>query len=473
MKRALTSLLALALLCVAGCQKTPEASIVTGKSSDALIEKAQADPGTGSLADRLGAPETYESRVSSQDGKLTVTIDAAVTVPDADAVPILRVTPGVITQEQADALIESLVHTTLYAPSQHRTREEIEEDLLDAKRAQAEGPPAGSEDTVFLRDSQQITWEEYMQDEIDWLQEEYEEAPAEPEKTPISGKFQPEEAYDRTISVIRGQGESEEYGFETVSIVQDVPGAVGDTGASYSRAKEHIPSYCPQELMALYYPDLDLDTVPEPSITADEARAQADAVVEKLDIPNMTCYSVRKKYDAVGTAFGDEPAVCRWEVRYTRAIGGVPVTYVSNSDSYASGGPFQDQWDTEQLALYVGDSGVTDLVWDSPYALGDAVTDDSALMSFGDIMDIFEKMYVVRSDGMNEDVNVVAIRLGYARLRQQDDPGSGLLVPVWDFFGSICQHVDGAADSLVYDPEQSLLTINAVDGSIVDRALGY
>jgi hypothetical protein len=43
------------------------------------------------------------------------------------------------------------------------------------------------------------------------------------------------------------------------------------------------------------------------------------------------------------------------------------------------------------------------------------------------------------------------------------------MVPVWDFFGVIT----GANGDITDDPERSLLTINAVDGSIIDRDLGY
>ena len=56
------------------------------------------------------------------------------------------------------------------------------------------------------------------------------------------------------------------------------------------------------------------------------------------------------------------------------------------------------------------------------------------------------------------------------------DPHTGLLVPVWDFFGS--RKVEGDYDGNSYSditdyPSWSFLSINAVDGSIIDRDLGY
>ena len=478
MKKTLALLLALALAALAGCQATPEGSIVTGKSSDALIEKAQADPGQGTLAQRINAPETYQASVSSQDGKLTVTIDATVTVPETDSAPIFQVTPGTITQDQADTLIGSLVHSELYAPDEYRTRDEIMEDLLAAKQKLAEGPSEADANTSYAINGQEATWEENMQFLIDMFTAEYESAPEDPEKTPISGQFQEEQAYDRVIHTIVGEGESEEYGYEGIQIVQDQPGVVGNTMARYSRTENFSQDYMTRQKVELYYPDLDLSAVPEPHLTAEEAQAQADAVVQALDIPYMTCYSVSlmyctEDYSTGGLRSEDVPPRCCWAVQYTRSIGGVPVTYVNNSVSFTMGGPFERQWENESLTLYVNDSGIVDMVWDGPCELEDAVTEDSALLCFDDIMDIFEKMYVVHNDGLNEDDTITDIRLGYVRIRQQDVSDSGLLVPAWDFFGSVCQHVEGEDDQDVYDPYRSLLTINAVDGSIIDRSLGY
>ncbi len=474
MKRAAAMVLSLMMaLAVCGCQQTPEGPIVVGKSSDDLIEKAAGQTG-GALAERVDAPDRYESAFSSEDGKLRVSVDAAVSVPEAEKVPVYRVEDGTITQEQADALREGLVRTTLYDPDQPKTKDEIEAELLEAKQKLAEGPSEADANTSYTINGQEVTWEEHMQFLIDVFTTEYESAPADPEKTPISGQFQEEQAYDRVIYKIAGEGESEEYGYEGIQIVQDQPGVVGITMAQYSRTENFSQNYMPRQEVELSYPDQDLSAVPEPHLTAEEAQAQADAVVQALDIPYMTCYSVSLLYCAGGYRMGglrneDVPPRCCWAVRYTRSIGGVPVTYVNNSVGFMMGGPFERQWENESLALYVNDSGIVDMVWEGPCELEGAVTEDAALLCFDDIMDIFEKMYVVQNDGLNEDDTITDIRLGYVRIRQQDVSDSGLLVPAWDFFGTVTNEEGVTYD----DPDRSLLTINAVDGTIIDRSLGY
>ena len=73
--------------------------------------------------------------------------------------------------------------------------------------------------------------------------------------------------------------------------------------------------------------------------------------------------------------------------------------------------------------------------------------------------------------------NIDRIVLGYARIYEPStDAHTGVLIPVWDFFGSMTSESEynGETESNTSkDPNESFLTINAVDGSIIDRDLGY
>ena len=481
MKRICTLLLALAMLFAAGCQKTPEASIVTGKSSDELIEKAQADPGAGSLAARLGAPETYKGSAASADGKLTVTIDAAVTVPDADKVPIRRVEDGTITQEQADALIKGLVHTTLYDPDQPLTKSEIADKIVQAKQKLAEGPTEQEEGAIYMvaggdvdesGESGQMTWEEYMQDSIDRLTEQYEAAPETSEPQPITGQF---EQLDENSESITGKGYEKDIGYESLSVSNN-RWLTGSSVAHYYRGDSDTYAsgiLASREEIARDYPDFDLSTLPDLAITEQEAAELGDELVDTLHIPGMSLWSARELYDAASLVFPDRdfPVRCRWVLQYTRVVDGVPITYTDDTLVFTiqDDNTFQFPWMYETLTLYIGDDGIEELRWEAPYELTETVTEDSALLPFEDVMDIFEKMYVVQNDGQAKDVTVSDICLGYARVLKQDETGVGLLVPAWDFFGTVSYE-----DSKAYaQPNASLLTINAVDGSIIDRSRGY
>ena len=62
------------------------------------------------------------------------------------------------------------------------------------------------------------------------------------------------------------------------------------------------------------------------------------------------------------------------------------------------------------------------------------------------------------------------------RIRSKDTLSEGLLIPVWDFWGTVSYH---AADSAYSDVAPSreeytvAMTVNAIDGTIVDRESGY
>jgi hypothetical protein len=69
------------------------------------------------------------------------------------------------------------------------------------------------------------------------------------------------------------------------------------------------------------------------------------------------------------------------------------------------------------------------------------------------------------------------------RVAQKDNPHEFLLIPVWDFYGYVELAYNNQSESqYVLDENNmhnyrnhrySFLTINAIDGSIIDRSLGY
>ena len=75
------------------------------------------------------------------------------------------------------------------------------------------------------------------------------------------------------------------------------------------------------------------------------------------------------------------------------------------------------------------------------------------------------------------DVDITKVSLSLMRIR---DKGSlqGTIVPVWDFWGTQDWY-DAEPNAFGYSEKglrydtQPMLTLNAVDGTVVDRQLGY
>ena len=141
-----------------------------------------------------------------------------------------------------------------------------------------------------------------------------------------------------------------------------------------------------------------------------------------------------------------------------------------------------ETWSYESLCFYVDKDGIESMTYSNPYTIGNIKTENLNLLSFSEVMKIYEKMMVVtNADNMQYEnsrvYNIDRIVLGYARIYEPStDAHTGVLIPVWDFFGSMTSESEynGETESNTSkDPNESFLTINAVDGSIINRNLGY
>ena len=219
-------------------------------------------------------------------------------------------------------------------------------------------------------------------------------------------------------------------------------------------------------------------------ISLDDAKK---LVQEKVDAMGLGDMELCGWNYAVQTSIGtdDTPSYLGsgYVIYYNRTINGVPLTYTMDA-----GGALEDMdstmetWAYENLYFYVNADGIDSMSYSNPYTIGEIKTENLSLLPFSEIMNIYEKMMVVtNADNMEYEnsrvYDIDRIVLGYARIYEPStDAHTGLLVPVWDFFGSrkIDSEYDGQTYSDITDyPTWSFLTINAVDGSIIDRSLGY
>jgi len=71
-------------------------------------------------------------------------------------------------------------------------------------------------------------------------------------------------------------------------------------------------------------------------------------------------------------------------------------------------------------------------------------------------------------------IQVKQVKLGLSRVTERDVRGEGLLIPVWDFIGDVVMTYDngGQSQQMKLD-DWNLLTVNAVNGDVIDRTLGY
>ena len=158
---------------------------------------------------------------------------------------------------------------------------------------------------------------------------------------------------------------------------------------------------------------------------------------------------------------------------FTRMIDGFPIVW-TNKDCQAYDN-LQDTYNRKtpyealKIVIDLAD-GTVWLLWQAPHIIDTGSGQTAALLSFDQIMSVAAQLLPLKYQYgeinltyRNQDANrltVGRITLSYTRMQNRNDPSSFSMVPVWDFFNE-------------EDPSESFLTINAMDGTVIDRGFGY
>ena len=192
-----------------------------------------------------------------------------------------------------------------------------------------------------------------------------------------------------------------------------------------------------------------------------------------------------KVYGGGGCA--DNDLRCLYRLSYSRAVNDINETWTLNSGALLDTDDDGDMrttvpsWAYERIMIYVDAKGIAGFYWMSPYAILDTEIENAKVLPFDEVLNVFEKMIFVKHAGLtNADKNemkitfhITRMELGLARINYRNDYNSALLVPAWDFFGYITVNGEITEEEKLLANKNSFLTVNAIDGSIIDRALGY
>lgn len=195
-------------------------------------------------------------------------------------------------------------------------------------------------------------------------------------------------------------------------------------------------------------------------------------------------------------AYGDEPSASTgnssadfaYMFIFSRSFHQVPITVTGKR--MGSDNEYMRVIPEEQLSVVVKDGVVVEAQFQSPYKLEEAGNvDGQDLIPFNKIMEIAEYILPLISvtresqwatEEKPERLVVHRIAFGYVRINDKDKPNEYILVPAWDFFVSHThiwrQYENGSyvirevSENYAID---SYLTINAIDGTVIDRSYGY
>lgn len=488
-----------AALCISlltGCEETPEEVIVKEKGAENIAEYESGEAAENLLRETLGAPEHYTNEASYEDGKLVIDTDADVIIPEVNSMDTISVTSKEMTQDVIDTITKAFFDgDKIYNGWSYNiiTKEWIQEKLTLLKKYRSEGnmDPYG-----YGEDENGNLWYD-IDAQIEKYENDLQTAPDEIVKEEVTPSFGLEYPEGKAGGVVvledefYGVAETENgnYSYE-----------IGDRGSGIviqidkqrdDLDKEMFFSWMEGEHLRTPGSEsyVSEDTMKElAAISYEDAEKMAKERIEKLGW-GMELYG----WDYALLSYGEygenqKNATLQdtlidggYMFYFSRNINGSPITYTME---YGGGVESMEStiepWGYEICKIIITEDGIQTVEIQCPYEIGEVQTENVKLLDFDSIIQIYEQMMEVSNAGNAQyeeqrTYHITRITLGYSRIyNPQTDNNSGLLVPVWDFFGGFDIEANGYSEKNAGTySTRSFMTINAIDGTVIDRDLGY
>lgn len=462
--RVLSAALAVTLLSGCGAAQT-NTPAETSVNQAMLLEKS-AQPQESAYT----FPEKFTGDWTGQEGKLTIHADAQVVAELGTALPTATVEPREFNQEDVDNLLKVFLKgEPLYSHVQ--TKQELQGHLDYINSPDWTSDPGKPSDPASL---------EARRKELNaWYTAEIAKAP---EEKPILHGFSDSD----DPKWIGGTATVDGIKWE-VSIRNDIDG--GWTAAYIERTDYKYRDY----------------SIQLPDASKEESIARGNALMQALGLQNFVLTDAQQWSVELP---GDNGI---WRLYYAPTVNGFPIAGARQDITQTHDGTvYQDyqywdyackdsenpdtvSWYLENILLDVGKNGVLRFAWTAPSTKPVVRQAESTLLPFEEIAAIADTMLLEVIVGPKEtpltkldqyngfdtrmDVDITKVSLSLMRIR---DKGSlqGTIVPVWDFWGT-SDWYDAEPNAYGYQEKginydfQPMLTLNAVDGTVVDRQLGY
>ena len=461
-KKTLMALLSLCMSCtlLSGCEKTPEEAIVREKGADSLKKYESGENTENSLAESLGAPEHYKNESVYEDGRLIVDTDADVFVPEADAVNTYQVSAKEMNQELIDKVTKAFFEgDKIYQGYNYHvwSKEDLQKQITLLKKYKSEG----NLDPYMYGTDENGNKQYDIDQQIARYEDELKTAPEKREKEEVTPAL--------NLEFWNGKGEERVKETDT----DHFSGVVETENGIYDYEIDYVMKPDMEFIITKNKDDL----LPDPMEFSYWTEGEF-VLADKDSVNYIPEESIKKilniSYEDAG-----------YEFQFARCLDGIPVTY-----ELSFGGALEDMdstlkpWGYERCSVIVGDDGIQKITLINPYDIGEIQTENVKLMDFDSIIGIYEQMMEVsNADIVNYEAkrtyHIRNIKFGYMRIYDPAaDNDTGLFVPVWDFFGGFdAENLEGNGDLVSKNSgersSQSFMTINAIDGSVINRELGY
>lgn len=514
-----------------GCSYESQESIIAKKDSDNFVDMANNPVEDSFDIEKLNANNALSKekggnyKYSFNNDKLNISVDinAHVQIPDANKLPILKVKKKEFDNEMVNKIRKELLgDRKLYSPAAFCMRKKDYEKAIDNYFDEI----IECYKQEFLGKAEEKSmWEEEItncQQQIDICKEKQEKAPdnyvynndyvvnefVEAPKTYVNDSeknfWDYVNSIDENCSIYYGRSDDENSIYESFFSINSP--VIGNTiryrKCNYCYMKVdtmivsnnqyhnwnvsqdngfNVNSYMKRDdgkmLKQVLFPD---DTV---KLSRKDAVNVADEFLRNVGINDFEFYDGDLCVEDAGLYNNTDCSLikengdvaCRkyYILKYMRKVNGVFITYNNKDQSSDLENLGKKTWPLECIEFRINDQGIVGFDYISPLEITEKVVDNVYMKSFDSIMKTFQNMVVLKnaddSGAIKKYIKVDKIILGYAKISEKNSFTEGMLVPVWDFKGNISINMDNADKNA----RNEILTLNAIDGSVIDRRQGY
>ena len=478
------------------CQPTPEEKAIVSKGDGKLEKIIAGEPAPTETSFNYQVPKGLQyDLIGSDDFKVQVKAD--VIVPNAKTYPVMSAKPDSITQQQADQIVAALLKgKTLYKPTMEQDKSQIQA-RIDYYNKELEFSTTEEQKEVY-------------QGFLTNLMEDYEKATDSVHMEPANTKL----VFNKDLPQLTIR-----YGKEEEAMLNGEPvtryvwteealhKAEADGWKGIYGVTAHVPGERQMELLikvnadnsenAVYFQEYNyfghISDRPYASIeglSLEQATEQAEALLKQMDMLDFSLASA----DTLTSDYNNYHMF-----HFKRNISGVSQTQVSAAH-LLSMPEYAPPYTSEFIYIEIDNTGIINFYWSGPSVLGETENENAPLLSFDQVESIFKKQIVLQNkwsqrvdkDVVSRRIVINRVQLSYMPIQRANETDTYLYVPVWDFCGQLINKyrddystkpggfiVDENNELMILGEKDdtfssiSFLTINAIDGSVIDRNRGY
>lgn len=463
----LTILLFMMIIIVTACHQTPEQGAVTQKGSGILEEGIlqTASPVEPSDSETY-APESWKYEKEYSSGHRLV-IDASIDNMSLAGIPVISVKERPFKEgDQLKDIVKIFCpNAKVYDVGMLLTKSQIEENIIMFKedlyklKSERDQKDGGSNQVMDYQAA-----EEWLNSEIARLEEEYKTAPSDSDLEEANFEFKfAEDSYQSNLKAIEGDR------IVRLNFVNwNIDGGTY-SGSEFSMQDEK-------------YENTDaLETFADPALLLGDAafaneRKRVDQCLQAMGIDYMELDSVTKNTNG-------------YQYYYTRSEKGFAEiytnVYLGTPQNEPEGMIFKELFKPEYLEVITQRGQIVRIFWKNPTEVTKEDNNNVKVIPWSKVQEIFLQQIdrILTPEPMSNvdeknatvfpeatEININRIELGLTKVLMHESQNDYKLIPTWNFMGYDKTFVE---PDVTPGADVCFVTINAIDGTIIDRGLMY